>query len=577
MVLPRSSPSWRTLARHTVLLGALTACGPTEEVTEPSPTSALTTTAQSLLPYPSQVSAPVSVPASQAGAMSLMPAVAMGNGVSFRVWMEFSDSAPPAIYGQRVRTSDGVALDTAPLLISTGNGAVSLYPAVASDGANFLVVWEEGLPFVFGRRVRASDGALLDAAPRNYGSFPNSYLANGSPSVTFDGTNYLLTWVGFHDPSEDFVRRVMGRRVRPSDGEPVELPFIVGSDLSRSHAASTGGTSLVAWGANGVKAVRLNAAGQVLDASPLALSPASSQKVRVAAQGGEFLVLWSDNGLRARRVRASDGALLGSAVLVDAALINTGQTPFDVSFDGAHYRLVWFGSRDGAPRLLTARMSPGGVVDAGTEQRLADVQSVDYDSGVGVAASGPGRFAVVGTRVPSGAPNVFSQSVQPFSCAPDVTPPIITCPATQTYECVYSGQRVMEDYAFGDNCDIDYTSSSPHYIGEAHTRTYSVSATDTSGNTTYCHTQWHVVDTKKPKITLYGPSPMTLPYGTPYQEPGYSGDDTCDGFGPGVDSQIQVTGTINPYSPGLQARHYQLTDRAGNTFEIYRFVTVLSP
>ena len=74
----------------------------------------------------------------------------------------------------------------------------------------------------------------------------------------------------------------------------------------------------MAWGAsNGVKAVRIDTAGQVLDTSPRVLSTASSRDVRVAAQGGEFLVLWSENSsLWARRVRASDGALLGSAVLV---------------------------------------------------------------------------------------------------------------------------------------------------------------------------------------------------------------------------------------------------------------------
>jgi len=577
MVSPDSFLSWRTLARQAFLLSALAACGPTD-VAAPEPTSELKTTAQSLLPFPLQVSAATSVTGSQAGVRSFMPAVAVGNGMYFLVWMQFSDSAPPAIYGQRVRTSDGVALDAAPLLISKGSSSVNLYPSVAFDGANFLVVWEEGLPFVFGRRVRASDGALLDASPRNYGSFPNSVLAQGFPSVTFDGTNYLLTWVGFHDPSQDYVRKVLGRRVRPSDGDPVDDPFVVSSDYARSHAASTGGTSLVAWGASdGVKAVRLDTAGQALDASPRVLSPAFSRDVRVAAQGGEFLVLWSDNGLWARRMRASDGALLGAAVLVDSALINTSRTSFDVSFDGAHYRLVWLGTREGAPRLLTARMSPGGSVDSGTEQRLSDVHAVNHDGGVGVAVAGPGQFAVLGTRIPASTPNVFSQLVNPFSCAPDVTPPIVTCPATKTFECVYSGQRVLTDFEFGDNCGINYTSTYPNYIGAPYTQTFSVSATDMSGNTTHCHTQWHVVDTKKPTITLYGPSPMTLPYGTPYAEPGYSGDDTCDGFGPWINSQIQVHGSINPYSPGLQAIHYQLTDRAGNTTEMYRFVTVLSP
>ncbi len=567
------SLAWRALARHTVLLSALAACGPTD-VSESEPPRALKTTAQAQLTFPLQASAPTSVTGPQAGATSFEPAVAMGNGLYFLAWVEYNDSTPPKLYGRRVRASDGVALDAQPLVLAPGSGHFIERPSVAFDGENFFVVWSEGLPTVFGRRVRASDGALLDAAPRLYSEGPNSSIVGRYAAVSFDGTNYLLTWLGTHFPApQEYYFKTLGRRVRPSDGNVLDAqPFVVG-EASRSHVSSTGGTSLAVWGeSGGIQAVRVDSAGQVLDASPIVLSAASSVNVRVASRGGEFLVLWSDNGLWARRVRASDGALLGAAVLLDSTLSTQWGLSFDATFDGEHYRVLWSGVREGTRRLLTARLSPNGSVDAGSEQRLAEAYPAESE-GLGIAAAGPGRF-MAAYNPPA---NVSYRLVQPFSCAPDVTPPIITCPATKTYQCVYSGQRVMTDFEYGDNCGIAYTGTSPNYIGQPGIQTNHVSVTDLSGNSASCATQWNIVDTEEPTVTLHGPTYLDVPYGTPYQEPGYSAEDGCDGYGPWITSQVQVYGTVNTYQPGFYERHYVLTDRSGNIGFAIRIVRVLEP
>jgi len=173
---------------------------------------------------------------------------------------------------------------------------------------------------------------------------------------------------------------------------------------------------------------------------------------------------------------------------------------------------------------------------------------------------------------------VSPSHVQTSSCSPDVTPPVITCPATLTFECTYSGQQTVGELHFSDNCGISYISNPPHYIGAPGTATYSVYAQDSSNNTTHCSTVWKVVDTQPPTLVLNGSANMRLPYGTAYQEPGAWGEDGCDGYYyPWLGSRIQVTGSVNPQVPGTYALTYRLADYAGNVTTATRWVTVLSP
>jgi hypothetical protein len=58
--------------------------------------------------------------------------VAAGNGLYLVVWMDTSDTHSPDIYAVRVRASDGARLDATPLLIATGANT-QYQPAVAFD------------------------------------------------------------------------------------------------------------------------------------------------------------------------------------------------------------------------------------------------------------------------------------------------------------------------------------------------------------------------------------------------------------------------------------------------------------
>ncbi len=107
------------------------------------------------------------------------------------VWQDWRNE-DWAIYGARV-DPNGSLLDPDGFLIA-GGSEWALYPAVASDGSNFFVVWSHDKPWtsydVYGTRI-TPDGEILD---------PDGILICATdlfeycPSIAYNGSIYFVAW-----------------------------------------------------------------------------------------------------------------------------------------------------------------------------------------------------------------------------------------------------------------------------------------------------------------------------------------------------------------------------------------------
>jgi hypothetical protein len=315
---PRVRPGRTVFTPLLTLCAVLAACSevPAETAREPLASPAV----QALSGAP-QLSPPLPVPSVNPipGPTAYQQfAMAAGNGLYLMVWWEYdAASGSPRLFGLRVRASDGAALDAQPFRLS-GIEGVPFNPSVAFDGTNFLAVWTSigAYPVVRGVRVRASDGAVLDPTPqlisRPLGGPPPyaSDMLAQRPSVAFDGKHYLVVWDGEWYVQQSYARGPMGIRVRPSDGVPVESTAFPIAKVGNGRGPSVGNP-------------------------------------RVAFTNGTYLVAWEQDGdIKAARIGASSGQVLDTVPLSLTASAGAERIPAVAAREG-EFLAVWTGADQG--------------------------------------------------------------------------------------------------------------------------------------------------------------------------------------------------------------------------------------
>ena len=124
------------------------------------------------------------------------------------------------IRGARVRMGDGRVVDMSGINISEGAGR-RLNPAVASDGEDFLVVWEDERAFsaskmdIYGARVRGVDGLVRD--PEGF-VVTESAESQTSPAVGHDGESYVIAWLDRRNGQETDI---YARKLAAAGGDSV--------------------------------------------------------------------------------------------------------------------------------------------------------------------------------------------------------------------------------------------------------------------------------------------------------------------------------------------------------------------
>ena len=200
-------------------------------------------------------------------------------------------------------------------------------PALAFDGTNYLVVWADyrsGTSCdIYGARVSPA-GRVLDPAGIAISTAADDQSA---PALAFDGTNYLVVWQDSRSrhglrrlrragqPGGDACSTRPGSRSRPRrDNQHGTGARLRRHELPRRLAGLPLGHEPDIYGA------RVSPAGTVLDPSGIPISTAanSQSSPALAFDGTNYLVAWQDDrtGTSSRRLRRArepgrDGARPG--------------------------------------------------------------------------------------------------------------------------------------------------------------------------------------------------------------------------------------------------------------------------
>jgi len=262
--------------------------------------------------------------------------IAFGNTNGLLAFSEYnSTTSQHELHGVLLKP-DGTTAGAA-FALATDN-STHLYPAVAFDGTNFLVIWQQlatsGATVGSIHAVRVSPaGVVVDSAPILIANPANGAF---NPSVAFDGTNYLVVWLD-------------------------TLPQTGGS----------GGLTPGVYGA------RISTNGVLLDGTPdsggIAINTSSTLTIdapRVVYTGSEYLVVWQlegyvqygSLGVQAARV-STNGSLVSGANL---AIAVSGPASIDSHYINgpalaagpAYGAVIWYETLQNGPALRGASFYP---------------------------------------------------------------------------------------------------------------------------------------------------------------------------------------------------------------------------
>jgi hypothetical protein len=328
----------------------------------------------------------------------------LGTHLFLIVWSQGGD-----VWGARVLEADPLG---DPFVISSANRSQA-NPTAASNGSDFLVVWEDqrrntdpaGNGFdlhaarvsggIFETPVIDTDGFVVAS---DGGSSCNAQGAcrvtrsQTDPTVAWDGSNYLVGWAGAS--TSVTTPHIRGRFVTTAGA-------VSGAAFAISDAASPSERNPdMIW--NGVNSVyflvwatgtsfgdiagaRVNAAGSVLDspARVFADGPSNQDRPRTASNGSNsYTVIWDDGadiyGLHAARV-----SILGPENwLVGLAQLLAGEAGDDI--------VPALTTGDGTNLLAAWTAAGSGGTDANVHAKRVNVAGTPYDASPIVISSSAG-------------------------------------------------------------------------------------------------------------------------------------------------------------------------------------------
>ncbi len=311
------------------------------------------------------------------------------NGSSYlAIWEEKHD-----LYGKRIDYLGNI-LDSVSIPICLASDD-QMRPCATWGKESFLVVWEDfrnGNWDIYGTRVDSA-GEVLDVS--NLAIWADSATDQRYPAVASDGQNYLVIWEETLDSTgEDYV--VQGLRLSsegvPLDSQPLTISFV--SREGRPALAFGAGKYLAVW----LRANTFDIFGALVDTNgtvgpPIEIGVASGIQInaQVASDGAGFLVVWEDYGTHWPNIDVAAARVTSEGTVLDpwgglpvAATLDPEELP-SVSFDGTNYVVVWKRSQTASTELRLSRLTPDGEVLDPDGILISDISPYSFSS----ASTGP--------------------------------------------------------------------------------------------------------------------------------------------------------------------------------------------
>jgi hypothetical protein len=235
----------------------------------------------------------------------MFPSVLWDGENFFVVWQDMRSGKRWDIYGARV-SLDGQVLDPDGIPIAIGKSSYDqVGPVVSFDGENYLVVWQGKRSSktwnIYFRRVSKSL-EILDEKPV---ALSPSLKDQASPAVAFDGENYLIVW---QDKRGGKFWDIYGARVTPSGEVLDEKGFQItyssdsGWDRWKPVLSWNGNYYLVIWMASiemdqwFLYSKKVGPKGEILDLVDYLIQRDGSNKAFPAIlwDGSEHLLVWEE-------------------------------------------------------------------------------------------------------------------------------------------------------------------------------------------------------------------------------------------------------------------------------------------
>ncbi len=355
------------------------------------------------------------------------PSIASSSGFKLYYLVVWYRKTPSGfdIYGTRM-TKDGDILDGDGIPICTAPND-QMFPAVSWDGDNFFVVWQDhrsGKRWdIYGARV-ALDGQVLDpdGIPISVGRLAYDQV---SPTLSFDGENYLVVWRGKRTSSVyNIYFKLVSKDGQVMSEKPIPLSQSL-KDQSSPAVAFDGFNYFIVWQDKrdgdywNIYGARVTLMGEVLDPGGF-LIPKTNEtgldrwRPILSWDGTYFLVIWMVSP------DANQWDLFGKRVgpygniidIIDIQIQKDGINKASpaILWDGVEHLLVWEDEPEGNSKIFGSSIILGFRPLIGEKVDISLFEEIDSSapalSGIGdtilvvwQAMSSEGIWQIYGQRL----------------------------------------------------------------------------------------------------------------------------------------------------------------------------------